>query len=262
MLGAKRRLSPKNPQVGSQGLLGGNHHLRQEFMEIEQNNDMPDITLSDVLLKLMRVDKDREMQSSEQVILSDLGKKVDDAMIYECPSDLRNQRVIKADAERTRIFEIKSIWKSQNDDSKAHEEVIRAIEKVLTFYTKNSNTTYKQGYNELLGPWLWMALAQEDSTHSVSNYDTFFLDNPLTMSYHALSLFVKNFMPTLFLEEDFICLQSCFCLMRLLLKYHDPEICQVLSSAGVTPELYATGWFFTYFSNKCTKIELACELWR
>ena len=113
VIGAKRRLSPKNPQVGAQGLIGGSQQLRQEYMEIEQNNEMPDITLSDVLLKLMRVDKIREMQSVDSVVLSDLGKKVDDVMIQECPLDLRNQRVVKAVAERTRIFEIKSIWKSQ-----------------------------------------------------------------------------------------------------------------------------------------------------
>ena len=68
-------------------------------------------------------------------------------------------------------------------------------------------------------------------------------------------------MPTLFLDDDFICLQSCFCLLRLLLKYHDPEICYVLSNAGVTPELYATSWFFTFFANKCEHLDVVCELW-
>jgi len=69
-------------------------------------------------------------------------------------------------------------------------------------------------------------------------------------------------MPTLFLDDDFVCLQSCFCFLRLLLKYHDPQICQVLSNAMVTPELYATSWFFTLFANKCERIEVVCELWR
>ena len=83
----------------------------------------------------------------------------------------------------------------------------------------------------------------------------------MTLSYHAMNLFVKIFMPTLFFDDDFICLQSCFCLLRLLLKYHDPEICNVLLTAGVPPELYATSWFFTLFANKCQKVELILELW-
>lgn len=87
------------------------------------------------------------------------------------------------------------------------------------------------------------------------------VESPLSLSYAALDLFIKNFVPTLFLDDDFICLQSCFCLLRLLLKYHDPEICYILSSAGVTPELYATSWFFTYFANKCDHLDVICELW-
>jgi hypothetical protein len=49
--------------------------------------------------------------------------------------------------------------------------------------------------------------------------------------------------------------------MRLLLKYHDPEICYVLSSAMVTPDMYATAWFFTYFANKSDKMSIVIEMW-
>jgi hypothetical protein len=31
--------------------------------------------------------------------------------------------------------------------------------------------------------------------------------------------------------------------------------------AMVTPEMYATSWFFTYFAQKCENIEIVCELW-
>lgn len=34
-----------------------------------------------------------------------------------------------------------------------------------------------------------------------------------------------------------------------------------MSNAGVSPELYATPWFFTYFSQKCDNINLVVELW-
>ena len=30
---------------------------------------------------------------------------------------------------------------------------------------------------------------------------------------------------------------------------------------GVTPELYGTPWFFTYFASKCDKIELVLKFW-
>ena len=120
-------------------------------------------------------------------------------------------------------------------------------------------------------PFIWLAFLnliefknqlEKNSTHiDKQSVEFILLNNPLTLSYHAMNLFVKIFMPTLFFDDDFICLQSCFCLLRLLLKYHDPEICNVLLTAGVPPELYATSWFFTLFANKCQKVELILELW-
>ena len=118
--------------------------------------------------------------------------------------------MIKADAERTRLVEIRAVSNMSN------QEINEKIEKLLTFYTKKSGTTYKQGYNEIVGPFIW--LAYKNSSKS----DPLYTNNPLTLSFHALDLFVRNFMPTLFFDDDFICLQSCFCLLRLLLKYHDP----------------------------------------
>ena len=150
---------------------------------------------------------------------------------------------------------------------------------MLTFCTKMSNSTYIQGYNELSGPFLWLAYLNRKNyrTQEEGIQQSFkqqpslmekngeagkaLLESPLSVSYAALDLFVKNFVPTLFLDDDFICLQSCFCLLRLLLKYHDPEICYILSNGGVTPELYATPWFFTYFARKCERLDVICELW-
>ena len=102
--------------------------------------------------------------------------------------------MVKADAERTRLAEISSI------SSMPNQEIVSKIEKLLTFYTKKSGTTYKQGYNELVGPYLWLAYKNS------SKNDPLYTNNPLTLSYHALDLFIRNFMPTIFLDDDFICL--------------------------------------------------------
>ena len=102
--------------------------------------------------------------------------------------------MVKADAERTRLAEISSI------SSMPNQEIVFKIEKLLTFYTKKSGTTYKQGYNELVGPFLWLAYKNS------SKNDPLYTNNPLTLSYHALDLFIRNFMPTIFLDDDFICL--------------------------------------------------------
>lgn len=43
--------------------------------------------------------------------------------------------------------------------------------------------------------------------------------------------------------------QICFRLFRLLLLYHHPRLCRFLDQYQLQPELYATPWFMTLFSN-------------
>ena len=44
-------------------------------------------------------------------------------------------------------------------------------------------------------------------------------------------------------------MQICFRLFRLLLLYHHPRLCRFLDQYQLQPELYATPWFLTLFSN-------------
>jgi len=92
----------------------------------------------------MQFDKLRKNVPFKTVAITELGKKVDDFQIMDCPLDLRNQRVIKADAERTRHNSLKSVWKKNIlTDKDLSDDILITLEKILTFYTKNSNTTYK-----------------------------------------------------------------------------------------------------------------------
>lgn len=177
-------------------------------MEIEGAEDEPrrvtSASIAEVLLNLIRFEKKREFPARSDEIsvsLNDLGKAVDDQKILDCPLDLRNQRTIKVDAERTRINDIRTVWQD-TENLEDNQIIISTIESVLTFYTKNSNTTYKQGYNELLAPFLWLSLKNNSDLANSGTKN----ENPLSLSYHALHLFIKNFMPTLFLDDDFICL--------------------------------------------------------
>jgi hypothetical protein len=55
--------------------------------------------------------------------------------------DLKSQRVIHIDVERTR-----------NDELTPNEKVL--LENILTFYCKDTKTQYKQGMNEVVIPFL------------------------------------------------------------------------------------------------------------
>ena len=83
-------------------------------MEIEGEDDtqrrLTTVSIIDVLLNLIRNEKMRElaiMDEDKPVTLDDLGKSADDQKIFDCPLDLRNQRIIRVDSERTRVVELK-----------------------------------------------------------------------------------------------------------------------------------------------------------
>ena len=79
----------------------------------------------------------------------------------------------------------------------------------------------------------------------------------------ATRLFVELFVPTLFeVDKDFAIIQSCFCILKLLLRYHEPEVSAMLQQAQVPPELYAPRWFYSVFANKCDEIETILGLWQ
>lgn len=49
-------------------------------------------------------------------------------------------------------------------------------------------------------------------------------------------------------------------LLRLLIQYHDPELCSILDSKKVTPNLYVKDWFSSLFAKSC-KPQLALYIW-
>ena len=54
----------------------------------------------------------------------------------------------------------------------------------------------------------------------------------MTMAYWATKLFVEIFVPTLFEDDkEFANIQSCFCMLRLLMRYHEPEVNSMLERA-------------------------------
>ncbi len=67
--------------------------------------------------------------------------------------------------------------------------------------------------------------------------------------YNIFSLFVEIFVPTFFRDEEFLTLQCDLTILKLLLRYHDPELGLYLEKSQITPELYATPWLLTLFAK-------------
>jgi hypothetical protein len=81
---------------------------------------------------------------------------IDDDLIRETTLDMENQRVIRADCERTRL-----------PGGSDHKLI---LEQMLTYYCKEMDMKYKQGMNEVFSPFLILHI---ESSNLVSIADTY-----------------------------------------------------------------------------------------
>lgn len=158
-----------------------------------------------------------------------------DQSILQVEEDLENQRVISADACRTR----------GHDPFFRQPETVELIAKLLTYYCKCRSIRYKQGMNEVLAPFL------------ILERDPPMPEGVVFQCFYAL---IDRFLPHVFADREFKSLQCSFQLYRLLMLYHDPMLCHYLDQHDMTPELYVTPWFMTLFARGLQP-DLVFRLW-
>ena len=139
--------------------------------------------------------------------------------------DIKVMKIIKGDIERTRVKE--SIYMPSFKEY---------LYQILIYYIKSNNISYKQGLNEIAGPFVLLKYKFKIS---------------FTRIFKLLVYFIDKYLTNYYLEKDFYSLRSSFGLIHLLLKYHDTELFRRFEYAMITPDLYTTSWILTLFSNKC-----------
>ncbi|CAG9325901.1 unnamed protein product [Blepharisma stoltei] len=150
----------------------------------------------------------------------------------ETKLDHFSQAIIKSDSERTRA-----------DQLTAEER--KFIERLLTRYCKEHELGYIQGMNEVIGPFVYM---MRDGI-------------PIHKVYSCFENFVGVCLPYLFIDKSLRPVQGLFLIFKLLLRYHEPVICNFLQSKCITPELFATSWFLTGFAGKIKNLEVLYKIW-
>ncbi|CAI5722677.1 unnamed protein product [Hyaloperonospora brassicae] len=165
-----------------------------------------------------------------------------DRSILQVQEDLDNQRVIAADAARTR----------SNEHRFQAPETVELVVKLLTYYCKCRSIQYKQGMNEVLAPFLLLTEQRKDDNDRVP-----LAEGVVFQCFYAL---IDHFLPQVFVDKEFKSLQCSFQLYRLLMLYHDPELCHYLDQHDMTPELYVTPWFMTLFARSLPPDLVFC-LW-
>ena len=166
--------------------------------------------------------------------IHDLSKITDADILNEKFKDPKVEKIIKGDIVRTRVQE--SIYMTSFKEY---------VYQIIIFYLNQNKIPYKQGLNEIAGLFVLLKYKLKVSLSRIYKLFVCFIDKYLTNYFH---------------EKEFYSLKSTFSLINLLLRYHDPEIFHLFEHLIVIPELYATSWIMTLFSNKLS-LNVIYYLW-
>lgn len=116
--------------------------------------------------------------------------------------------------------------------------ILSDIEAILTFYCKNRNLKYESnnGWIETLMPILSLKLKRTDI-------------------YNIFEAIRDTYIP-----KDNMKHGNVYHVFRLLILYHDPELCAVLDTCKITAEKYSSGWFQSLFASTC-QLSVVLLIW-
>lgn len=116
--------------------------------------------------------------------------------------------------------------------------VVSDLESILTFYCKNRSLQYESnnGWIELLLPVLSLKLSR-------------------SYTYNLFEAIRDSYIPKGCVKNG-----NVFHLFRLLLLYHDPELCSMLDTKKITPDQYSLTWFQSLFAATCT-LPVVLNMW-
>ena len=119
--------------------------------------------------------------------------------------------------------------------------VAEDVEKVVTYYCSSRGVPFVAGLNCVVAPFFAMHL-------------------PLGDAYNTFYQFLAKFAPMVYVEQP-LALQSLFQLFRLLVLYHDPQLCHHLDDALLRPELYARPWLMHLHATNTGRLDVLSRLW-
>ncbi|XP_040195377.1 TBC1 domain family member 23 [Rana temporaria] len=116
--------------------------------------------------------------------------------------------------------------------------VLQDVESVVTFYCKSRNVKYQEDVS-------WIHLLQPLVD----------LNLPRSDLYNCFYAIMNKYIP-----RDCYKKGKPFHLFRLLLQYHEPELCSFLDTKKITPDLYALNWLGSMFAYHCS-VEVTQAIW-
>ncbi|XP_077150254.1 TBC1 domain family member 23 isoform X1 [Ranitomeya variabilis] len=116
--------------------------------------------------------------------------------------------------------------------------IVQDVESVVTFYCKSRNVKYHENVS-----WLHLLKPLVDLNLSRSDF------------YNCFYAIMNKYIP-----RDCYKKGKPFHLFRLLLQYHEPELCSFLDTKKITPDHYALNWFGSLFASHCS-VDVTQAIW-
>jgi len=156
--------------------------------------------------------------------------KIEQDVIFTDLFDLPEQDVLRSDCQ--------DLVERLGNDEEDQISVTSDLESLFTQYCKKRKMKYEssKGWMELVQPLIALRLEKEDIFRLFESLQTKYI--PRDCAPHGAAPY----------------------LLRLLLLYHDPELCSFLDSKKVSPDLYASQWFKTLFAS-CCNIQVVFAMW-
>lgn len=116
--------------------------------------------------------------------------------------------------------------------------VMSVLESIITFYCKNRALKYEtnNGWISTLLPIISLKLRRSDT-------------------YNLFEAIRDCFIPRNNMKQS-----NVYHVFRLLILYHDPELCAVLDTCRIMPEMYSMSWFQSLFASTC-QLNVVLLIW-
>lgn len=204
-----------------------NNNIDSDDEEIKTLSPTFDLITDDVINRWENILKSNHLEKA-RLISEDIN--FDD---YNLSYD--NAQTIKNDSHRTRVRERFNF-----------PDFELTLQKILIYYCKLNNIEYKQGLNEVFGPFLLLKIKLPKL--------------PMSRIYNLFTLFIDYFLSNYFYEAELFSFRSSVSLVTLLLKYHDPVLFTLFEENNISAEMFSINWLLTTFANK-NSLEITYTLW-
>lgn len=124
------------------------------------------------------------------------------------------------------------------EDKEQQLAAVSQLESIITYHCKINDENYEKdnGWLELLYPILTLNLTKNEC-------------------YNFFNAILRRYIP-----KDCVQNGSPYHLFRLLMLYHDPELCAFLDTKKISPDSYAHFWFRSLFASKAS-VKVTLNIW-